>query len=237
MDSRSTRVSILASIVRVLSLGGMPRCITLGVGISFGLIGTAVFALRLQVCIVRACLMTRPLLIIQTVSKRFSSLSPGWRLPWKVTAECIADVLLSVLPLWFLRSMNLSRQKRILLSSAFSATMVINVITIVEAVVLLRSRLTSGTIIFEHVKVACSLIVCNLLVIDTFIYRVLYKNKTGVADSTPQTRRIELTTMIELGQIEVSQDRSTTAETTKSSSWSFHGTRPMTSGSAAAATY
>ena len=147
-----------------------------------------------------------------------------WRLILIVTADCIADALLSTLPIWFLHDMKLDRKRRILISSAFSATMVIDIVTVVEAIVLLRSRLTSGTIIFEHVKVACSLVVCNLLVIVAFIYRTLHKG--DMEDAIPS--KVEFTT-VDLNQVEPGEEISrgwlSSSAVTKSSAWSFHGSQ------------
>ena len=105
--------------------------------------------------------------------------------------------------------------------------MVINVVTIIEAVALFK-LITSGSIIFEHVKVACSMIVCNLLVIVTFVYRILHKGETDIEDSISETDKIEFTT-VDLAQGGYSQETSmgrslpVSSETTKSSTWSFPG--------------
>jgi hypothetical protein len=39
---------------------------------------------------------------------------------------------------------------------------------------------TSGSIIFEHVKVTCSMIMCNLFMIITFVYRILRDRLRGL---------------------------------------------------------
>lgn len=154
-----------------------------------------------------------------------------------MTADFIADVLLSALPIRFLGSVKLSRQRKILISSALSASMVINIVTVMQAVAFFQ-RLTSGSIIFEHVKVACSMIVCNLLVIATFIYRILHKGNTSMEDSIHETSRIEFTT-VDLAQAEITQETSkgmslsAPSGTTKSSTWSFHGSRSKVSRSVA----
>ncbi|KAG8216476.1 hypothetical protein J3R82DRAFT_6587 [Butyriboletus roseoflavus] len=208
-NSRSMRISILASIVRVSHPEGILRHIALAIGVSFGIMAIAMFALRIQLCVADACPMTMTVLIAQT------------------TTDCVADVLLSALPLWFLRRVKLSRKRRVLISSALSAIIVINVVTIIEAVALF-SEITSGSIIFEHVKVACSLIVCNLLVIVTFVYRILHKGEMGIEESIHETNRIEFTT-VDLAQGWYSQETSiglslpVSSGKTKSSTWSFPG--------------
>ena len=97
--------------------------------------------------------------------------------------------------------------------------MVINVVTIIEAVALFK-LITSGSIIFEHVKVACSMIVCNLLVIVTFVYRISHKGETGIEDSKPETDKIEFTT-VDLAQGGFTQEtsRGKSCYTLESSIW------------------
>ncbi|OAX36536.1 hypothetical protein K503DRAFT_801948 [Rhizopogon vinicolor AM-OR11-026] len=56
----------------------------------------------------------------------------------------------------------------------FSSSILITVITIPLSIILLRPH-TLKTLIFTHVKGALSLVICNLLVIVTFIYRVFCK--------------------------------------------------------------
>lgn len=117
--------------------------------------------------------------------------------------------------------------------------MVINIVTIVEAVAVFQ-LLTSGSIVFEHVKVACSMMVCNLLVIVTFVYRILHKGEMGIEDSIPDTSKVEFTTIdLAIGghSHETSMGRSLAApsETTNSSTWSFPHNQSKASGSVAAA--
>lgn len=133
---------------------------------------------------------------------------------------------MSILPIWFLRSVKLNRKRRILISSALSASVVINILTVTQAVVFFHS-VTSGSIVFEHVKVACSMIVCNLLVIVALVYRALHKGNTGFHDSRPDaSKTIEFTT-VDVAQAEFTQETSRgtplSALKTKSSTWSFRG--------------
>lgn len=73
------------------------------------------------------------------------------------------------------------------------------------------------------------MIVCNLLVIAAFVYRVLRKGNVDTDDVIPESR-IEFTTVdpvhAELSQ-ETSQGKSVSAPSaaTKSSTWSFPGSK------------
>jgi len=198
---------------------GTQRHIALCIGAFFGIMGIVILGQRAQVCVAHGCLITRAVLIAQT------------------TTDCIADVLLSALPIWSLRNINLGRKRRILISSTFSASMVINIVTVTQAVAFFQS-ITSGSIVFEHVKVACSLIVCNLLVIVTFVYRILHKRKTGIEDSIAET----VFTTVDLAQggfgQETTKEKSLSVPSgaTKLSTWSFRdGSGSKTSESVAAA--
>ena len=86
------------------------------------------------------------------------------------------------------------------------------------------------------------MMVCNLLVIVTFVYRILHKDETGFGDSLHEMRStmIEFTT-IDLAEGGLSQETSKVTSSvpsgrTKSSTWSFRaGSRSKTSGSVAVA--
>ncbi|KAH0834844.1 hypothetical protein J3R83DRAFT_10465 [Lanmaoa asiatica] len=207
----AARMSILTSMVHVSRPEGMLRHVTVGIGISFGIMGLAMLGYRVQ--------PKSPVSI-----RHF--LSPGFHQP-TVTADCVGDLLLSALPIWCLRDLSLKRKQKILVASAFSASMVISIVTIVEAVMLFQS-ITSGSIVFEHVKVACTMIVCNLLVIVTFVYRILHNGETRFKDSIPETNKIVFTT-VDLAHGGLTQEASmgwslpALSETTKSSNWSFCG--------------
>ncbi|KAF9226363.1 hypothetical protein BS17DRAFT_673142, partial [Gyrodon lividus] len=132
---RAARISILTSMVRVSQPAPVLKRIACCIGIAFGIMWLSIWAQRLEVCLRHACLMVRPLAIAQT------------------TTDTIADILLTVLPVRFLRDVKLSRKRKILILSAFSASLLINVVTVLEAVVLFQP-ITSGTIVISHVKVS-----------------------------------------------------------------------------------
>ncbi|KAH0834882.1 hypothetical protein J3R83DRAFT_10527 [Lanmaoa asiatica] len=174
----AARISILTSIVRVSCPEGVLRRIAVGIGVSFGIMGLWMLGQRLQVCLAYDCLITRILFIAQ------------------ITTDCVGDLLLSALPIWCLRGTSLKSKQKILVASAFSASIVISIVTVVEAVMFSRS-VSSGSIIFEHVKVACSMIVCNLLVIVTFVYRILHKDEADLEDSASEATKMLFTTVLE----------------------------------------
>lgn len=70
----------------------------------------------------------------------------------KFKADIISDIILVAVPVQFLRDVRLPRDCRILVFSAFSASLLISGVTILHSVLLFQET-TSTTIIIGHVKV------------------------------------------------------------------------------------
>ncbi|KIJ63209.1 hypothetical protein HYDPIDRAFT_113820 [Hydnomerulius pinastri MD-312] len=172
----AARISILISIVRVSQPSPRSKRVATLIGVSFGLMWLVLSIQKLEICLHNSCMIGHSVAIAQIIT------------------DSIADILLVALPIRFLRNVKLSRKRRILISSAFSATILITVVTILHSVVLFGPSST-GTIIIGHVKAAVSLIVCNLLVIVTFVYRVLHRDEVDLDDSIIETSQIEFTTV------------------------------------------
>lgn len=92
-----------------------------------------------------------------------------------------------------------------------------------------------SNLLFFSKQTALSVIVCNLLVIVTFVYRILHRGQTDLEGSDTVKSPIELTT-IELSQAVWSQETSEGASfsthssgTTRSSTWSFKSPSPLVS--------
>ncbi|KIK94731.1 hypothetical protein PAXRUDRAFT_827716 [Paxillus rubicundulus Ve08.2h10] len=182
----AARISILTSMVRVSHPGPALKRIAYCIGVAFGIMWLSFCAERLEDCLRNACLMERPLAISQTIM------------------DTIGDVLLTGLPIRFLRDVKLDRKRRILITSAFSASLIINLVTVLEAVFMFRP-MTSGTIIITHVKTALSLVVCNLLVLVPLVYRIIHRR--DLEDSEREGTRVEFTT-VDLNYMGYSQELS-----------------------------
>ncbi|KIK95518.1 hypothetical protein PAXRUDRAFT_826936 [Paxillus rubicundulus Ve08.2h10] len=171
--------------VRVSHPGPALKRIAYYIGVAFGIMWLSFCAERLEDCLGDACLMERPLAISQIIM------------------DTIGDVLLTGLPIRFLRDVKLDRKQRILITSAFSASLIINIMTVLEAVFMFHP-MTSGTAatIISHVKTALSLVVCNLLVLIPLIYRVVHRR-----DLEHEETRVEFTT-VDLSHLGYSQDLS-----------------------------
>ncbi|KAG2748810.1 hypothetical protein P692DRAFT_20833711 [Suillus brevipes Sb2] len=153
----AARMSIIFSIIRIAKFSGhkYQKWITYFITISFGCMWAAVLIQKIHTCIY-ACQMTESVAILQ------------------MTTDVVADLCLIVVPLQFWKNLSLSRNSKIMIISAFASSLFITVITIPHSIMLFRSA-SETTLIIAHVKAALSLVVCNLLVIVTLVYRVRWK--------------------------------------------------------------
>lgn len=92
----------------------------------------------------------------------------------QLITDVIADTFLLAAPLHLWKNLRFPRRRKILIMSAFSATILITVITIPHSIILFKIQ-RETPLLLAHVKAALSLIICNLLVIVTFVYRVCWK--------------------------------------------------------------
>ncbi|KAG1780697.1 hypothetical protein EV702DRAFT_1042930 [Suillus placidus] len=154
LHCRAARMSIIFSIVRIANSSGCKyqKWITYLITVSFVCMWTAILVQKVNTCIY-ACQMT---------------------LSWFPAADVVADVSLIVVPLQFWKNIRLSRNSKILILSAFGASLLITVIAIPQSIILFQSA-SETTLIMAHIKAAVSLIICNLLVIVTLAYRVCWK--------------------------------------------------------------
>lgn len=154
----AARVSVLLSIVRVGSPSPNLKKIAVVVGISFIIMFLAIEGQRLGVCLSSGC-------------REFTSTAVS-----QLVTDVVADFSLVALPIWSLSAARLSRSRRVLVQSAFTASIIISIITIIHSVILLTQEST-GVVLIGHIKAALSLMICNLLVIVTFVYRVCHKGR------------------------------------------------------------
>jgi hypothetical protein len=146
------RASILCSLIRVANPECGLRRVVYGTGISFIIMFIGVVAQRIYICEQYECEIPNFVAITQLITDIFS------------------DVMLVALPLLVLRRIRLPKSQKILVLLSFSAAIFISAVTILHSAVLLGPG-SSGIIVIAHVKVAISLIVCNLLVLATLAYR------------------------------------------------------------------
>lgn len=132
----------------------------------------------------------------------------------KVLADVVSDVLLVVMPVFFLKGMKIPRIQRLLLVLSFASAICISIVSIAHSVSLFMP-LSSFRILLIQIKVsnwtsrlaqlthhnpqaALATLICNLLVIVIFVYRFCNKSDIDPGIHT-KSEPIQLTTII-LGQ-------------------------------------
>ncbi|KAG1748221.1 hypothetical protein EDB19DRAFT_1630413, partial [Suillus lakei] len=162
---RAARMSVIFSIIRITNHSGlkMHKQITYLIAVSFACMWAALLTHRLTLCAFYSCRMGKSVALSLLIT------------------DVVADISLVAVPLHLWRNVGLSRGRKILILSAFSASLLITAITIPHSIVLLKVHNIGATsVILAHVKTALSLVICNLLVIVTFVYRVYWKETFDV---------------------------------------------------------
>ncbi|KAG1725331.1 hypothetical protein EDB19DRAFT_1644112 [Suillus lakei] len=153
----AARMSIVFSIIRLANFPGCKyhKWITYLIAVSFACMWVALIVQKVDTCVF-VCQTTESVALSQMIT------------------DVIADVSLIAAPLQFWKNVGLSRKSKILILSAFGASLLITIIAIPHSIMLFQSA-TETTLIMAHVKAALSLVICNLLVIVTLAYRVRWK--------------------------------------------------------------
>lgn len=162
----AARMSIIFSVIRIANHSGckIHKQITYLIAVSFACMWAALIAQKMSVCEVHSCLMPPSVALSQLIT------------------DIIADVSLVAAPLYLWSNVGLSRSRQILVQSAFGASLLITIITILHSVYLTMGH-TATTLIFAYFKAALSLFICNLLVIVTFLYRMCSKETVDLDQS------------------------------------------------------
>ncbi|KAH7890424.1 hypothetical protein F5I97DRAFT_28490 [Phlebopus sp. FC_14] len=90
-----------------------------------------------------------------------------------LVADCVAELISVSLPLYMLRNVKLPSRQRRLLRLIFSATVTISLISFVRMLTQVVDGLWEWLTVADDFQIAISLIVCNLLVVATYIYRAM----------------------------------------------------------------
>ncbi|KAG2157594.1 uncharacterized protein EDB93DRAFT_1078558, partial [Suillus bovinus] len=168
----AVRQSILFSILRIVYTTQYIRRIILGLAVLFlglwvGLIAQKVFQYRHNISCYQAtgkahALMTRPMHVFELLT------------------DCLSDTILIILPLRLLWSLKLPKRQKRMIFAIFSSNVIVTIISIFRGIcqILKYTTVIATTTDFET---ALSLLVCNLLVVVTFLYRRF--GFTGADDS------------------------------------------------------
>ncbi|OJA09699.1 hypothetical protein AZE42_05570 [Rhizopogon vesiculosus] len=157
------RLSIIFSVLRLTNHLVQKQVIYL-IAVCFACMWSALLAQKLTMCTFHSCEMNKSFALSQLIT------------------DIVADIALVAAPLQLLGDMALSRNRKILVLSTFSASFLITAITIPHNIMLSKYH-SETTLIFTHVKAALSLVICDLLVIVTFVYRICSKETVDIDQS------------------------------------------------------
>ncbi|KAG2064209.1 hypothetical protein BDR04DRAFT_1146007 [Suillus decipiens] len=164
----AARMSVIFSIIRITnhSIFKIHRQITYFIAVSFACMWVALLAHRITMCAVHSCHSGKSVALSLLIT------------------DIIVDISLVATPVYLWRNVGLSWSTKILVLSAFSASLLNTVITIPHAMILLHVyNVNASMVIVAHIKIALSLIICNLLVIITFVYRLCWKKPVHLDQS------------------------------------------------------
>jgi hypothetical protein len=149
-------MSIIFSVIRIANHSGckIHKQITYLIAVSFACMWAALIAQKMSVCEVHSCLMPPSVALSQLISQHLFAFSVvRMILNFFFAADIIADVSLVAAPLYLWSNVGLSRSRQILVQSAFGASLLITIITILHSVYLTMGH-TATTLIFAYFKVS-----------------------------------------------------------------------------------
>jgi hypothetical protein len=156
----AARMSIIFSIIPIANHSGskIHKQITHLIAVSFVCMWAALLVEKVRICRFYSCHMGKSVALSLLIT------------------DVAADISLVAVPLYLLKNVGLSRNKKILVQSAFGASLLTTAVTIPHSTLLIFDIFNTTTLMFAHIKAALSLIICNLLVIVSFLYRVYSKD-------------------------------------------------------------
>ncbi|GLB43804.1 hypothetical protein LshimejAT787_1403160 [Lyophyllum shimeji] len=180
----AARISITCSILRILP-PGPTRTLVFGMTCVFGIIALALLFSKSWICRHDTSWSTDcPL------GEAFNIL--------KLTTDVVADVALVAVPLCILWHTSLPKGPRYMIRAVFATTILTASIGVLHAVYGMLPNLINA--VTAHLESAVTVMLCNLLVVATFIYRRLWNGRDLDAEATtyatsrgPRPRAIGIT--------------------------------------------
>ncbi|KAG8216326.1 hypothetical protein J3R82DRAFT_6397 [Butyriboletus roseoflavus] len=109
---------------------------------------------------------------------------PTWLALSEVCTDALSDAILVALPLRLLWRVKLPLDQRIMVLSVFSTSILVSAVSVAHTAYLMHPVIFTGGFT-ASMESAVSLIVCNLLVVVTFLYRVIRNGRdltAGLSD-------------------------------------------------------
>ncbi|KAF9226175.1 hypothetical protein BS17DRAFT_867892 [Gyrodon lividus] len=156
------RLSIVFSVVRIVPPSRSVRLAAFGTGALFVLMWGFILSAKAVACSMDESWYNA--LVVQCPI-------PEWVAISEICTDVVSDVMLVALPLCLLRRVKLPSNQKIMILSVSSTSILVSVVSAVHTSYMFpRASFIGGAT--AEAEGALSLIVCNLLVIVTFIYRV-----------------------------------------------------------------
>ncbi|KAG2123086.1 hypothetical protein DEU56DRAFT_696712, partial [Suillus clintonianus] len=149
----AARMSIMYSILRVADPRNTLRRIVYGIISCFAVMWTGLVVQKLLDCVYHACGMGSDVAISDLIT------------------DAVSDLMLVIMPTYLLRDVRLTHHQRILVTSVFCASLLSTAISIPLSILLLVHPVSKAAMTIAHAKPATSLVIANLLVIVSFVYR------------------------------------------------------------------
>jgi hypothetical protein len=149
-------MSIVFSIIRITNQSGcgIHQRITYIIAGSFACMWAGLVAQKINICQFHACRMAGSVALSQLVSQYiFVFLCVMVLKFWNFAADVIADTFLVAAPLHLWKDLRFPRHRKILVMSAFSATILITVLTIPQSIILFKIQ-RETPLLLAHVKVS-----------------------------------------------------------------------------------
>ncbi|KAF8981845.1 hypothetical protein BDQ17DRAFT_1438198 [Cyathus striatus] len=171
----AARISVGVTIIRLSNPSRM-RQLSKGLMVLFGMLPAVFLIQKLFLC-------GKPTI------ESWRCVWPFWTGITDIIIGILADTWLTSMPAYMLWQMSLPRKHFRLLQSIFACGVLVTVAAVAHGVFVIEKRyvwMTSSA----HFEIAISLIVCNLLVVVTYIYRVFWSTGETRVESTEETARV-----------------------------------------------
>ncbi|KAH7882265.1 hypothetical protein F5I97DRAFT_334355 [Phlebopus sp. FC_14] len=210
------RLSIIISVVRVVPPSRCIHLVTFGTATALLLMWAFILSAKTIECAIDRSWYNSPFIACPI---------PPWVALGEVITDVASDVMLVLLPLRLLWRVKLPSNQRIMILCVFSSSILTSVVSVVHTAYIIPDSTFIGGMTAE-IEGAVSLIVCNLLVIVTFLYRVTRGGRDLTDDlisAAKKTRSSRCLTTIELSAFGSRRTECTTEGTDLTSS-EFIGT-------------
>jgi len=150
-------MSIIFSIIPIANHSGskIHKQITHLIAVSFVCMWAALLVEKVRICRFYSCHMGKSVALSLLISQ-YLCIVFGCYGPQIIgnSADVAADISLVAVPLYLLKNVGLSRNKKILVQSAFGASLLTTAVTIPHSTLLIFDIFNTTTLMFAHIKVS-----------------------------------------------------------------------------------